>query len=257
MRGIEIHAIYVMWLRQMKRFVRSKSRLVATFIQPLFFLAILGTGLRGAVISGMDSDYMTFIAPGIVAMSILFSSMFTGVAVLWDKQFGFLQEVLVAPISRFSIIFGRTLGGATTALIQGFIILAIAVGLGVRPDSILGMLLTIVFMIVIAFTAVGFGLAVASKMSDFQGFQIIMNLIILPLFFLSTAFFPIATNENIPQVIVYLSFVNPLFFMVDGIRGSLTGVNNYLPPLIDLAIVFVICIFMMSIGSYLFGKSEV
>jgi ABC-2 type transport system permease protein len=257
MRGIEIHAIYVMWLRQMKRFLRSKSRLVATFIQPLFFLAILGTGLRGAVISGMDSDYMTFIAPGIVAMSILFSSMFTGIAVLWDKQFGFLQEVLVAPISRFSIIFGRTLGGATTALIQGFIILAIAVGLGVRPDGILGMLLTIVFMIVIAFTAVGFGLAIASKMSDFQGFQIIMNLIILPLFFLSTAFFPIATNENIPQVIVYLSFVNPLFFMVDGIRGSLTGVNNYLPPLIDLAIVFGICIFMMSIGSYLFGKSEV
>jgi ABC-2 type transport system permease protein len=257
MRGIEIHAIYVMWLRQMKRFLRSKSRLVATFIQPLFFLAILGTGLRGAVISGMDSDYMTFIAPGIVAMSILFSSMFTGIAVLWDKQFGFLQEVLVAPISRFSIILGRTLGGATTALIQGFIILAIAMGLGVRPASILGMLLTIVFMIVIAFTAVGFGLAVASKMSDFQGFQIIMNLVILPLFFLSTAFFPIATNENIPQVIVYLSFVNPLFFMVDGIRGSLTGVNNAIHPLVDLAIVFGLCIFMMGIGSYLFGKSEV
>ena len=257
MRGIEFHAIYVMWLRQMKRFVRSKSRLVATFIQPLFFLAILGTGLRGAVISGMDSDYMTFIAPGIVAMSILFSSMFTGVAVLWDKQFGFLQEVLVAPISRFSIIIGRTLGGATTALIQGFIILVIAMGLGVRPASIFGMLLTIIFMIVIAFTAVGFGLAVASKMSDFQGFQIIMNLIILPLFFLSTAFFPIATNENIPQAIVYLSFVNPLFFMVDGIRGSLTGVNNAIPPLIDLAIVFVLCLFMMGIGSYLFGKSEV
>jgi ABC-2 type transport system permease protein len=130
-------------------------------------------------------------------------------------------------------------------------------GLGVRPASILGMLLTIVFMIVIAFTAVGFGLAVASKMSDFQGFQIIMNLVILPLFFLSTAFFPIATNENIPQAIVYLSFVNPLFFMVDGIRGSLTGVNNAIHPLVDLAIVFGLCIFMMGIGSYLFGKSEV
>lgn len=253
----EFQAIYVMWLRHMKHFVRSKSRIAATFIQPLFFLAILGTGLRGANIVGMTGDYMTFIAPGIVAMSILFSSMFTGVAVLWDKQFGFLQEVLVAPISRFSIILGRTLGGATTALIQGFIILTIAIGLGVRPASIPGFLLTLVFMIVIAFSAVGFGLAVASKMEDFQGFQIIMNLIILPLFFLSTAFFPIATNENIPEIVVYLSYANPLFYMVDGIRGALTGINNAINPLINLVIVVIICLFMMGIGSYLFSKSEV
>ncbi len=257
MKRIELQAVYIMWLRQMKRFVRSKSRIVATFIQPLFFLAILGSGLRGANITGMSGDYMTFIAPGIVAMSILFSSMFTGIAVLWDKQFGFLQEVLVAPISRFSIIFGRTLGGATTALIQGFIILAIAMGFGVRPVSIPGLILTIVFMIVIAFAAVGFGLAVASKMSDFQGFQIIMNLLILPLFFLSTAFFPIATNENIPRILVQLSFANPLFFMVDGIRGSLTGINNAFHPLFDLAIVFIFCAIMMGIGSYLFNKSEI
>lgn len=256
-KRLELQAIYVMWLRQMKRFVRSKSRLVATFIQPLFFLAILGSGLRGANIAGMSGDYMTFIAPGIVAMSILFSSMFTGVAVLWDKQFGFLQEVLVAPISRFSIILGRTLGGATTALIQGFIILVIAVGLGVRPASILGLLLTILFMITIAFAAVGFGLAVASKMTDFQGFQIIMNLIIFPLFFLSSAFFPIATNTNIPRILVNISYANPLFFMVDGIRGSLTGVNNAFHPLIDLGIVLVICLFMIGIGSYLFSKSEI
>ena len=113
-----------MWLRQMKRFARSKSRVVATIIQPLFFLVILGSGLRSAVMPGMGGgDYLSFLAPGIVAMSVLFSSMFTGISVLWDKQFGFLQEVLVAPVSRFSIIIGRTLGGATTALIQGFIIL--------------------------------------------------------------------------------------------------------------------------------------
>ena len=253
----ELQAIYVMWLRQVKRFGRSKSRIIATFVQPLFFLAILGSGLRGAFLPGMQGDYMNFLAPGIVAMAILFSSMFTGISVLWDRQFGFLQEVLVAPVSRFSIIFGRTIGGATIALIQGFVILIIAIGIGVKISSIFGLLLTIILMIIIAFAAVGFGLAVASKMQDFQGFQIIMNLIITPLFFLSSAFFPIATNPSMPEIISNLSYVNPLFYMVDGMRGSLTGANNVLNPLADLAIVALIATVMMLIGSYSFSKYEV
>jgi ABC-2 type transport system permease protein len=181
--------------------------------------------------------------------------MFTGVSVLWDKQFGFLQEVLVAPISRFSIIIGRTLGGATTALIQGFIILFIAIALGVTiPDPvILRILLTITFMILIAFTAVGFGLIIASKMQDFHGFPLIMNLIIMPLLFLSSAFFPVAENETLKNIAMF----NPLFYMVDGLRGSMIGTSNLLHPFIDLFAVFVICLIMMGIGSYLFSKSEV
>jgi len=245
-----------MWLRQMKRFIRRKSRIIATIVQPLFFLFILGAGLRGAVLPGLTGDYIYFLAPGIVAMAILFSSMFTGISVLWDKQFGFLQEVLVAPISRFSIILGRTLGGATTALIQGFIILLVTIGLRIQISSIPGLLLTIVFMVLISFTAVGFGLVIASKMEDFQGFQLIMNLLIMPLFFLSTAFFPIA-GTGLPDFVVTLSFANPLFYMVDGVRGSLTGMNNVLHPLADLAIVFVICIVILGLGSYFFSKTEV
>jgi len=241
----------------MKRFIRSKGRLIATVVQPLFFLVILGSGLRSAVMPGMvGDDYLAFLAPGIIAMAILFSSMVTGISVLWDKQFGFLQEVLVAPVSRFSIIIGRTLGGATIALIQGFIILFIAFGLGVPIAGISGLLLTIVFMVLSAFTAVGFGLVIASKMEDFQGFQLIMNLIVMPLLFLSSAFFPIATNPDMPNIIAKLSFFNPLFFMVDGMRGSLTGLNNVLDPLVNLVIVLGICIFMLGLGSYLFGKSE-
>ena len=247
-----------MWLRQMKRFTRSKSRVVATIIQPLFFLVILGSGLRSAVMPGMgEGNYLSFLAPGIIAMSVLFSSMFTGISVLWDKQFGFLQEVLVAPVSRFSIIIGRTLGGATTALIQGFIILIIAIGLGVPIVGGFGFLLTLVFMVIVAFTAVGFGLVLASKMQDFQGFQLIMNLIIMPLLFTSSAFFPIATNPDIPKIIVKLSFFNPMFYMVDGIRGSLTGSGNILSPIVNLAVVIGMCIVMMSLGSYFFSKSEV
>lgn len=260
MRGAEFQAIYVMWLREMKRFVRSKSRIVATVVQPLFFLVILGSGLRTAIVPGMAGDnYLYFLAPGIVAMTILFSSMFTGISVLWDRQFGFLQEVLVAPISRLSIIIGRTLGGATISLIQGFIILIIAIALGVPILSVLGLISTIVFMVLLAFTAVGFGLVVASKMSDFQGFQIIMNLLIMPLLFLSSALFPIATNLQFPEIIRKLVFLNPLFYMVDGLRGTMMAniKNYYFSPMIDFVVVLVICIVMMGLGSYLFSKSEV
>ncbi len=249
----ELQAIYIMWLRQLKRFARSKSRVVSTIIQPLFFLFILGSGFRNAMIPGMaGNDFMLFLVPGIITMAILFSSMFTGLSVLWDKQFGFLQEVLVAPISRTSIIIGRTLGGATTALIQGFIILLIAIGLGVTIAGVTGLLLTILFMIFIAFTAVGFGLLVASKMENMEGFGLIMNLLILPLLFLSSAFFPVAANPTLQTI----AMVNPLFYMVDGLRGSLLGMDNIFPPLLDLGIVVLISLLMMGIGTYLFNKSE-
>ena len=227
-------------------------------IQPLFFLVILGSGLRSAIMPGvMGDDYLAFLAPGIIAMAILISSMFTGISVLWDRQFGFLQEVLVAPISRISIIIGRTLGGATLALIQGFIILLISFGMGVRIQGFQGLLMTIAFMILLAFTAVGFGLAIASKIQSFQGFQIMINLIFMPLLFTSSAFFPIAQNPELPQIIKDLSYFNPIFYMVDGIRGSLIGVNNLFSPLLDFFIVLGICIFTLGLGAYFFSRYEV
>ena len=166
---------------------------------------------------------------------------------------GFLQEVLVAPVSRLSIIIGRTLGGATTALIQGFFILALALVLGIQVSSVFGLLLTFLMMILIAFTAVGFGLIIASKLEDFQGFPLIMNLIVMPLFFLSSAFFPL---DALPSQVQAISLINPLFYMVDGLRGSLTGMNSTFHPLVDLAIVLLICIIMLGLGSYFFSKSE-
>lgn len=250
----ELQAIYVMWLRQMKRFIRAKSRIVSTIVEPLFFLFILGFGFNIATFPGLSGSYINFLAPGIIAMAIMFSSMFTGVSVLWDKQFGFLQEVLVAPVSRLSIVIGRTLGGATIALFQGTVILIIALALGVPIVNIGGLLLTILIMILLSFTAVGFGLILASKMQDFEGFQSIMNLILMPLLFLSSAFFPV--NESLPIWLRVLSYCNPLFYMIDGIRGSLTGVNNILHPLIDLGIITILCIVIMGLGSYFFNKSE-
>jgi ABC-2 type transport system permease protein len=254
MKTVEFQAIYVMWLRQMKRFVRSKSRIIVTVIQPLLFLFILGSGFNSLKMPGLDVEYIHFFAPGIVAMSILFSSMFAGVSILWDKQFGFLQEVLVAPVSRISIIIGRTIGGATTALIQGFIILIITIAIGTPLSGITGLILTIIFMILIAFSAVGFGLILASKMRDFESFPIIMNLIIMPLLFLSSAFFPVAENKTL----LAIAYFNPLFYMVDGLRGSMLGTEHSIiqNPLISLGLVSLICITMLLIGSYLFSKSE-
>lgn len=254
MRGLELQAIYVMWLRQMKRYVRFKSRILATFAQPLFFLAIFGSGFRNVQMPGMESEYVLFFAPGIVAMSVMFSSMFAGIQILWDRQFGFLQEVLVAPVSRFSIIIGKTLGGATTAIIQGSIILIIVFVFGVPLPTPLGLIMTILFMAFIAFTAVGFGLIVASKMRDMQSYPVIMNLVMMPLLLVSSAFFPL---KNLPKEALYASQINPLFYMVDGLRGSLLGVDNIYPPLLDFGILIMICILVMSIGSYLFSKSEV
>ncbi len=256
MVSAEFQAIYVMWLRQIKRFIRSKSRLVSTVLQPLFFLFFLGSGFRNASFQGID-DYLSFLAPGIIAMAILFSSMFTGVSILWDRKFGFLQEVLVAPVSRFSIILGRTFGGATMALIQGSIILFISLFLGVSID-IDNIPLVILFMIFTAFTAVGIGLVFASRMEDFQGFQLIMNLFILPLLFLSSAFFPVTKDPLLKTIAMF----NPLFYMVDGLRGSLIyGVNIgdeiVNTPFIDLLVVVLFCLVILSLGSYLFSKSEV
>jgi ABC-2 type transport system permease protein len=252
----ELQAIYIMWIRQLKRFIRAKSRILGSIIQPLFFLVFLGLGLNNLIqLPDLPENvtYTDFLAPGIVSMSIMFSSMIAGVAVLWDRQFGFLQEVLVAPVSRFSIIIGRTLGGATTALIQGFIILIIAVALGLRIVSVWGFLLGVIFMTLMAFSAVGFGLALASLMKDFQGFQIIMNLLLLPLIFLSSAFFPL---DRLPAWLKMLSSINPITYTVDGLRGSLIGVS-YFPIITDLIVVLGLCITMMIIGSYLFSKSEV
>lgn len=250
----DFQAIYMLWLRQMKRFLRSKSRVLTTIVQPLFFLFILGFGFNLAVFPGMEGSYINFLAPGIIAMAILFSSMFTGVSVLWDKQSGFLQEVLVAPVSRLSIVIGRTIGGATIAMFQGFIIMIIAIALGVHVAGFQGLLLTIIIMVLLSFTAVGFGLIIASKMRDFEGFQSIMSLILMPLLFLSSMFYPV--NESLPSWLRILSFCNPLFYMIDGIRGSFTGVNYVLDPLVNLGIILVLCFIIMGLGTYFFNKSE-
>ena len=186
-------AIYTIWLREMKKFLRAKSRIVGNIAMPFFFLAFMGIGISSTLTlpeSLAGVSYLDFLMPGIIAMTLLFSSMFAGISVLWDKEFGFLKEILVAPVSRVSIVLGKVSAGMTTGVIQAFIILGISMLLGVEITGIAGVLASVIFILLISMSFVSLGIAFASRMRDMQGFQIIMNFLIMPIWILSGAFFP-------------------------------------------------------------------
>jgi len=245
--------IYVMWLRQLKRYWRSKARMIGSLGQPLLFLIALGFGFGAIYQAAGQGNYMDFLTPGIIAMTILFTSMFNGIEVIWDREFGFLKETLVAPVSRIKIMFGRTLGGATVSFLQGIIVFIIAIAIGFRPSSISMIPLAFVYMILIAFLFTALGTAIASKLEDMQAFQLIMNFLVMPIFFLSGALFPL---NGLPGVLETITQLNPLSYGVDGIRGALTGAVH-LGFLMDFTVLAVLTIIVSLIGSYLFSKIEV
>lgn len=244
--------IFTVWLREMIRFWRAKSRLIGSLAMPFFWLAIMGVGFGRIVPSVGGVNYTEFLLPGIIGMTLLFSSTFSGVSIIVDKQFGFLREILVAPISRLSIMLGKAFGGATTAIINGIIMITLAMIIGIHVSNILGVLISLAFMLLISLTFVSFGIAVASRISDTSGFQIIMNFFIMPTFFLSGALFPINQTPTWMQSIAY---INPLFYGVDGLRHSLVGVSVF-PLITDLAVLLAFCLILVSIGTYLFRKIE-
>jgi len=255
MISLNYQAIYVIWLRQMKRFIRDKGRLISNFIQPFLFLAVLGFGLNAASFPGLPSNlrYIDILAPGIIVWSILFPSVFIGLSILWDRQFGFLQEVLVAPVNRLSIVIGTTLGGATIAILQGLIVFFVSLVLGVSIKISLLLILAPVFMILTSFVAIGIGLTIASKMESIEGFQFIVSLLIMPLLFLSGSFSPL---DTMPSWLRTIAFFDPITYGVDGLRASLIG-YSYFPFYISLTVLITLSIVMMGLGSYFFNKSEV
>ncbi len=251
---MNLQAVYVMWLRQMKRFVRTKSRIISNIIQPFLFLSVLGLGLGGMSLSGIPSgiSYIDLLTPGIIAMSIIFPSVFVGISVLWDRQFGFLQEVLVAPVSRLSIVLGRTLGGATVAVIQGVTVLLVALLLGISIVFSPLLVFSFAFMLLISFFAIGIGLVLASRMKSIEGFQFIVSLLIMPLVFLSS---PFSTLDSLPGWLRNAAFLNPITYGVDGLRATLVG-YSYFPVYIDMALLSLVSLFVLGAGSYLFNRSE-
>lgn len=247
-----MNTIYILWLRQIKRYLRSKSRIIASLGQPLLFLVAMGFGFGPIFQKAGQGDYIQFLAPGIIAMTILFTSTFSGIEVVFDRQFGFLKETLVAPVSRFSIMFGRTLGGATVAVIQGIIILLLSLLVGFRPH-LLGIIVAFPIMFLVAMLFTAFGTAIASKMNDMHGFQLIMNFLVMPLFFLSGAFFPL---NDLPKALSIITRIDPLTYGVDGLRAALAG-SSHFGLTTDFLVLGVITLFFLALGSYLFSKIEI
>lgn len=245
--------IYILWQRQLKRYFRSKTRIIGALGQPLLFLFALGFGFGPVFERAGEGDYMQFLVPGVIAMSILFTSMFNGIEIIWDRQFGFLKETLVAPVSRVTIMLGRTLGGATVAIVQGIIILGISLLIGFRFGSPTGLPIALLFMLLIATLFTALGTAIASVLEDMHGFQLIMNFLVMPLFFLSGALFPI---HNLPAAVGMLVRINPLSYGVDGLRGALTGVYQ-IGFITDFNVLILTMISLVAVGAYLFSKIEV
>lgn len=248
-----MNAIYIMWLREVKRFIRSKSRIVGALGQPILFLIALGYGLGPVFAKAGQGNYLEFIAPGIIGMSIIFTAIFNGMQVIWDRQFGFLKETMVAPVSRLSIMFGRTLGGATVATTQGALVLIIAIIAGFRPSSWLGIIPALFVMLLIALLFSSIGIAVASKLKDMQGFQLIMNFLVMPLFFLSGALFPL---NNVPPALLMVARLDPLSYGVDALRYLLIGTATF-PLMLDIGMLAGVTAFFLVLGSYFFSKMEV
>jgi ABC-2 type transport system permease protein len=248
-----MRAIYVMWLRQMKRYSRSPARILSSLGQPLLFFVALGFGLGRVFQAAGAGNYISFLAPGIVAMSIVFSAVFSGMDLIWDRQFGFLKETLVAPVSRVHIMIGRTLGGATTAMFQGALVLILATLLGFRPYSWLLVPAALMVAVLVAFLFAAFGMWMGTMLRDMQGFPLIMNFLVMPMFFLSGAVFPLGITAPGLRIAAAL---DPMSYGVDALRALLTGSAHFNLG-IDLAVTAGLAALLLLLASRGFARMQV
>lgn len=248
-----MNTVYIMWLREVKKFFRSRSRIIGALGQPILFLLALGYGL-GAVFEGAgQGNYIQFLAPGIIGMSIIFAAIFNGMSVIWDRQLGFLKETLVAPVPRFLIMLGRTLGGATTATLQGCLVLVITLFAGFHPYNWILVPLAALVMFLVALLFSSIGIMVASLLSDMQGFPLVMNFLVMPVFFLSGSLFPLG---GAPRLLQWIARFDPLSYGIDAMRILLINVSHFGLAL-DLPILAVVTLVFIGLGSYFFSKIQV
>ena len=245
--------IYILWLRELRRYVRSRAQVAASLGQPLMYLIALGFGLGPVFQRAGEGSYLQVVAPGVVAMAVLFSSVFSGMGLLWDRQFGFLKETLVAPVPRLHIMLGRTLGAATVAVLQGSLVMAVCFIAGFRVASITMLPLALLFMALIACAFSALGTAIGSALENMQGFQLIMNFLVMPIFFLSGALYPLS---GLPAAFSFVVSLDPLAYGVDGLRTALTGVSHF-GPAVDALVLVVVAAVLLVIGSRLFSRIQV
>lgn len=244
--------MYILWLRQVKKYFRTPSRIIGSLGQPLLFLLVFGFGFGSIFAKAGQGDYIQFLAPGIIMMSVLFTAVFSGIDLIWDRQFGFLKETMVAPVPRWHIMLGKTLGGATVASFQGIIVFVMSLLVGFRINDLFMLPVAALFVFLVALLFTALGIAIASTLEDMQGFQLIMNFLVMPIFFLSGALFPL---QGLPQAMAVITRFDPLTYGVDGIRQSLIGASTFGIGL-DLLVVVVITAILLGVGSYLFERIQ-
>jgi len=247
----ELWAIYILWLRDLKRYFYDKPRIVASLGQPILFLFVLGTALSPSFAGPGGINFSEFIFPGIISMTVLFTSVFSAMSIVWDREFGFLKEVLVAPVSRFSIVVGKAFGGSTVAVLQGCLMLALAPLVGVKL-SLLKVLKSVAAMFLIAFAMNGLGIVIAARMKEMEGFQMIVNFLIMPIFFLSGALFPL---DRLPGWLTVLTRVDPLTYGVDLMRKVMLGVSAF-NVFFSLSVILGFAFVMFLIAVYEFNLAD-
>lgn len=254
---MEFNAIYVIVAREFKKFIRERSRLFSAIARPLLWLFIVGAGISRLVPRDTGIPYTQFIFPGIIGMTILFSSIFSSISIIWDKEFGFMKEILVAPVSRFSIVIGKALSGTIVSTLQAIIILALFPVLGFKL-GVLQILSVIVVCISISFCISAFGIVLATFYDSYESFSVIMNFIIMPMFFLSGAMYPV---RLLPDILQIAARVNPLTYGIDAIKHAIfsheTGpMGPDFSPIADAAIIFLLSIAFVLIAARLFERKK-
>lgn len=246
----EIEGMYAVWLREFKVYLREKERVVSSLISPLLWIFAFGTGL-GSVVNLGGVNYRTYIYPGVLVMSVLFSSLFYGVYVIWDRKLDFLKEVLVAPVSRTSIFIGKALGGCTDVMLQATVLLILSFFIGVHiPFHALILAFLLLFMIAIGM--VSLGLAIGANMTSPEGFMLVVNFVMWPLFFFSGALFPL---DQLPEWLSGATLLNPLTYGVDAVRGTIIGVQHF-PLVTDIGIFSLFALVAIGIGALSFRRMQ-
>jgi len=251
---VEANAVYVLIARDFKKFIREKSRLISTLARPLIWLFLVGGGMSRLVSPSIGVSYIQFIFPGILGMTILFSSIFSSISIIWDKEFGLMKEILVAPVSRLSIVIGKALSGTIISTIQATVILLLFPFLGIKL-SILSIPFAIAIAFLLAFCISSLGIIIATFYESMESFSAIMNFIVMPMFFLSGAMYPV---KNLPDILKWVSKINPLTFGIDALKHAILG-NTMIfdfPLYVDLSVLIILSFIFVILAGFMFERKN-
>jgi ABC-2 type transport system permease protein len=248
-----IEVVYALWRRDMLKFLRDRRGLITSMVRPFLWLLAFGFGLRASVnLPGVGADFVSFLVPGMAAMTVLFSSMFAAISIVWEREFGFLKELLVAPIPRGAIVVAKLAAGSATATVEAALMLALAPLIGAR-FSVVGALVSLPLLAAFGMAVNALGIVVAARMRSFEGFGSVVNFIIQPIFFLSGALYPI---EGLPRALRVVVLVNPMSYVVDAVRGLCIGSHAF-PIALDLAVTVGATLAFGALARRAFDKMEV